>query len=117
MKIILLGKGAGVVAAVSTSPGAIGRWGVGETCEPREIDCDNEVKRCFSDGGYWLSLGRDATDAQVIKQVAEVVWYSGGILPSNEIRSRTDVNRATRKACVWFSGHWCLFLCDELWST
>ena len=114
LKRILLGKEIGVVAALSTSAVTLGMGGVGKTCALKETGHEDEMKQHYGGEVYWLSLCQDATDAQMIRQIVKLVKDSGGILLSKNIGAMEDVSQAAHEAGGWFSGHRCLFLCDDL---
>ena len=89
--------------------------GVGKTCAVTAVGNDSDVQKYYSGGVYFLSFGKDATDGDVISRVADKVEESGGCMLADKIRNGKDMNSAVEESRGWFSGHKCLFICDDMW--
>ena len=76
---------------------------------------DSDVQKCYGGGVYFLSFGKDAMDGDVIGNVANKVEESGGHVLADKIRNENDVEKAIEKGRGWYSGHKCLFICDNMW--
>ena len=94
---------------------AQGMSGVGKTCAITAVGNDSDVKECYFGGVYFLSFGQGATDGDVISKVANKVEESGGHLLAEKIRNENNLSSAIEKGQSWFSGHKCLFICDDMW--
>ena len=55
-----------------------GMGGIGKTVMARALCDDPVVQRAFPDGILWASLGKDATESDVIEQMREWVTALGG---------------------------------------
>ena len=88
---------------------------VGKTCAVTAVGNDSDVQKCYGGGVYFLSFGKDAMDGDVIGNVANKVEESGGHVLADKIRNENDVEKAIEKGRGWYSGHKCLFICDNMW--
>lgn len=93
-----------------------GMGGVGKTCALRGIASLQEVRRRFSGGILYMSLGAEATKSSVIKNLAIFVRRAGGKKKSHEIEKTTDIQEAVQLTTEWFEDHDCLFLIDDIWQ-
>ena len=94
---------------------AVGQGGVGKTCALRAIAHDDEVKRGFSGGVYFISLGKDGNVGRLIEELCLIVEASGGNETAAEMRDQGKFGRVLAKVQAWFSSHVCLFIIDDVW--
>ena len=96
---------------------ALGMCGFGKISALIGVGHNNSVKNCFTGGVYWMSLGQNATNAYLVQMMAKIVRDSGGGQLSEEAINARDLRGGVAKAVQWFTGHRCLFVCDDLWRT
>lgn len=94
---------------------AQGMGGVGKTCTLRALAADSDVKRRFTGGVYFMSLGADAKTKDVVGQLAESVKVSGGRGAAADILRELNLDDAICKAQAWFAERCCLFIFDDIW--
>jgi NB-ARC domain len=96
---------------------SVGMAGMAKTCAIKGIGHEDDVKRRYHDGVYFVSLGKDVNDECIVSQDTGIVKASGGKLVASEIILCETAAEAANKAGSWFSHRRCLFLCDDLWSS
>ncbi len=94
---------AGEVADV----GLQGQGGIGKTVLATALARDDEVRRHFPDGVYWVTLGKDADI--VAKQVALLALVGAGA----DVRSTVD---AKQRLVERFADMRALIVVDDVWS-
>ena len=102
-------------AHVTAAVGVTGMGGVGKTTAFIELALDEDVRKKFSDGIYFLTVGKDATDEKLIISLKELVVNSGGknvceginysTLLELVVGIRANFSYALRKV---------LFICDDM---
>ena len=103
----------GAVGARVTA--AEGMSGVGKTCAVTAVGNDSDVQKHYSGGVYFLSFGKNVRDGDVVNEVADKVEESGGRRLADKLRNENNLSSAIKKSRSWFSGHRCLFICDDMW--
>jgi WD40 repeat protein len=87
--------------------GLQGMGGIGKTVLAIDLVNDDEVRRAFHDGIFWLTLGQSI---QPLQLQGELVAYIGG-----EGRTFATVNEARDRLQQLFEGKACLLVLDDLW--
>lgn len=112
--------------------GADGMGGVGKSCALRGLTEDADVKKFYSGGIYFISLGMDADLKEVTCGLEDIVRSSGGTEEAKTLKRIIDgissrstkaklekqVERCLKVAALWFSNCGdcpCLFLVDDIW--
>ena len=105
-------------AHVTAAVGVGGMGGVGKTTALVGLAKDEEVQKKFSDGGiYFIVVGKDATDEQLITKLKNVVMESGGSRCIAKVDTNGSLESAIRVTSSWFANRRALFICDDLWQT
>lgn len=96
---------------------ARGLGGVGKTCALRKIgrDAERTMRSRFKGGVVFITFGQQASEADIIEEIANVVRIAGGPSKAQEIRDEQNLYRAIQIAGQWFKHYPCLFLFDDLW--
>ncbi|MGH2941653.1 MAG: NB-ARC domain-containing protein [Solirubrobacteraceae bacterium] len=105
----LLAGGRDAVAITgSEGLGLYGQGGIGKTVLAAAIARDGEVRRHFSDGVYWMSLGEhpDLLGAQI-----DLLARLG--VPAGELRTTLDGSKALERA---LADRRCLLVVDDVWT-
>ena len=98
--------------------GVAGMGGIGKTTALIGLAQDPEIRETFSNGGiYFLTVGKDATPANLVYDLKEMVWQSGGKEYFEKMDSNWPLEKAVRRTSYWFSGRKALFILDDLWQT
>src|SRR5262249_45553675 len=103
------GRAVGITAAKAQRGrvGLHGMGGIGKTELAKDLVNDDEVRRAFPDGIFWLTLGQ--TIEPLLLQT-ELAAYATG-----EARAYASVNEARDKLRQLFDGKSCLLVLDDLW--
>src|SRR5271165_1009777 len=99
----------GITGATSQGAriGLHGMGGIGKTVLAIDLVDDEEVRRTFPDGIFWLTLGQ-ATE--LLRLQGELAGYISG-----ETRGSATVNEARDHLRQLFDGKACLLVLDDLW--
>lgn len=96
--------------------GMRGMSGVGKSCALRGLAGDLDVKNWFDGGVYWLSLGQDATERDLIRQLEHIVTNSGGRKAGQALAQEGRIKEVVSRTTRWFSGKRILLLIDDVWA-
>lgn len=107
---------AAVGSDIARNVGVEGMSGVGKSCALRGLVKDADVLERFVDGIYYISLGMDASDADVVRQVAKIVEVSGGSRMAGKVRAEESVITAVAIAKPRFAEKRVLLLVDDVWE-
>jgi hypothetical protein len=112
LKEAVLGGTDWAVGITGATPGATrvglhGMGGIGKTVLAIDLVNDDEVRRAFPDGIYWLTLG----------QKIEPLQLQGGLATyiTGETTAFATVSEARDQLRRLFDGESCLLLLDDLW--
>lgn len=64
-----------------------------------------------------MTLGEESGKAQLIENIADFVWGSGGYKKSEQVKYKKNLVKCVNLAAQWFQGRTCLFLIDVVWCT
>jgi WD40 repeat protein len=87
--------------------GLIGMGGIGKTVLAIDLVNDNEVRRAFPDGVFWLTLGQTIEPLQLQGELA--AYVAGGA------NTFATVSEAREQLRQMFDGKSCLLVLDDLW--
>ena len=104
-------------AHVTAAVGVSGMGGVGKTTALIGLAQDEDVRKKFSDGIYFVTVGKDATDEKLITSLKELIENSGGEKMCEGINSGTPLESVVGTTSSWFALRKVLFICDDLWKT
>ena len=107
----------GVYDHLTAVVGVAGMGGVGKTTALAGIAHDPDVRDIFSSGVYFLTVGKDATSAKLVKELKEMIRRSGGERWCEKIDNNGGLGSAVRITSSWFRGRQALFILDDLWGT
>ncbi len=120
LKHYVLADATGVIAAagvLNPAYGVVGMAGVGKTVALQGLAFDKDIKKHFSDGIHYMSLGKGATVQTVIGEIASIMRATGANEIVHAVEKSSSVREAVCKADTWFRGRTSLFLVDDLWPT
>ncbi|CDF32580.1 WD40-repeat containing protein [Chondrus crispus] len=120
LKLAILRPPASIEGTTSSHPrivGMQGMSGVGKSCALRGLATDRDVRARFSDGVYWLGLGEDCNDADLVRQLAALTRQSGGVQAEKQVLEKTRLDGAVFSARLWFAGRRILLLVDDVWAS
>ena len=103
-------------AHVTAAVGVTGMGGIGKTTALIGLANDTEVREKFSDGIYFVPVGKDATVDKLIRSLQGIVEKSGGKKMFEGIDSSKTLESVVSKTASWFSNRKVLFICDDLWK-
>lgn len=109
---IIAARGA---AGSATVHGASGMAGVGKTTALIALGHDDAVRKHFSDGVLYMSLGADASVEQIARSLSKIMKFTGARASAAAVRNQTDLSEAVEDAAIWFGGRRNLFLSDDVW--
>lgn len=116
-----------VLEQIGTSTARIivtGGGGTGKTSALRGLVEDEDIKRTFSDGTLYTTLGSNADVGTIVEGIANFAELTGNKLLARhlrtfkpkEIEDRAHMLQKTMEAARgWFQGRKCLFLIDDIW--
>ncbi|PXF45725.1 hypothetical protein BWQ96_04493 [Gracilariopsis chorda] len=78
--------------------GAIGGGGMGKSCAVRGLTALQEVRDMFPGGIYEISLGLDAGELTLKKELCNCIEMSGGVILAKQTMSERNMNEVIRKA-------------------
>jgi len=112
LKEAVLGGKDWAVGITGAMPGATrvglhGMGGIGKTMFAIDLANDDEVRRAFSDGIFWLTLGQTI---EPLRLQGELASYVAG-----EARAYATVNEARDQLRRLLDGKSCLLVLDDLW--
>ncbi|CDF35626.1 WD40-repeat containing protein [Chondrus crispus] len=90
--------------------------GVGKSCALKGLATDADVQEHLSGGIYWIVLGKDCTEADVVRRVARIAKQSGGVKVAKSVLEEESIDGAVSEARRWFSGQRSLLLVDDVWD-
>ena len=102
---------------MTAAVGVTGMGGVGKTTALIGLANDTDVREKFSEGIYFVEVGKDATDEKIIRSLQGIVEKSGGKNMFEGIDSRQSLELVVSKTASWFSNRKVLFICDDLWKS
>jgi hypothetical protein len=112
-KLLTESPNVALISAVPSRPTALhGMGGIGKTVMGRALCDDPVVQAAFPDGILWASLGKDATESDVIERMREWVTALGGTVSEsvpglNTLKVRLGGLLETRA---------CLLIVDDVWQ-
>lgn len=109
LKKAIFDNSIGTVTAIANGMG-----GIGKTCALRGVGLLEEASRRFPDGIFYMSLGEESGQKELIQNIAEFVRRSGGYKKSKDVGVAKDVPRCVNIAAEWFRGRVCLMLIDDV---
>jgi hypothetical protein len=89
--------------------GLHGMGGIGKTVLAIDLVNDNEVRRAFPNGIYWLTLGQSIQPLQLQGELAAHI--------AGEPEAFATVNQARDRLRQLFDGKACLLVLDDLWRS
>jgi hypothetical protein len=95
------------ITGTTSRIGLHGMGGIGKTVLAIDLVNDDEVRRAFSDGIFWLTLGQTI---EPLRLQGELAGYIAG-----EAKAFTTVNEARDQLRRLFDGKSCLLVLDDLW--
>ena len=95
------------VASQGERVGLHGMGGIGKTVLAIDLVNDDEVRRAFPDGIFWLTLGQTI---EPLRLQGELAAYVAG-----EAKAFATVNEARDQLRQLFDGKSCLLVLDDLW--
>ena len=112
LKQAVLGSTQQAVGITGATPqggriGLHGMGGIGKTVLAIDLVNDEEIRRAFPDGIYWLTLGQTI---QPLQLQSELTAYIAG-----EAKAFATVNEARDQLRQLFEGKACLLVLDDLW--
>ena len=112
LKQALLGGTGRAVGIIGATPqgervGLHGMGGIGKTVLAIDLNNDDEVRRTFPDGVFWLTLGQTI---EPLGLQSELAGYIAG-----EAKACATVNEARDQLRQLFDGKACLLVLDDLW--
>ena len=107
-----------IQANVTAVVGVAGMGGVGKTTALLGLARDQDVRNIFASGGiYFLVVGKDATETNLVAKLKDFVRCSGGKKRCENIDLNGLLEIAVRETSAWFAKRKALFICDDLWQT
>ena len=104
--------------AIGVAIGAAGMGGVGKTSAMIGLGWEPDLRNRFDEGGiYFVSVGKDASKADIIKKLAHIVRSTGGNQCAKRVLESESLSGAVDEAIQWFQGRCSLFLFDDFWET
>jgi hypothetical protein len=97
--------------------GTTGLGGAYETCALHALGHDRDVAQRFAGGLYNLSFGQGTDPGDVVRQLVNIVFVSGGVDRAADMLAAATVYMAAKETSSWFSSNSSLFICDDLWET
>jgi hypothetical protein len=97
----------GITGSTGGKIGLHGMGGIGKTALAIDLVNDEEVRRAFPDGIFWLTLGQTI---EPLRLQGELAAYITG-----EAKAYATVNEARDQLRQLFDGKSCLIILDDLW--
>jgi WD40 repeat protein len=108
LKRAVLGRAAVVgISAADARIGLHGQGGIGKTVVAMGVACDDEVRRAFPDGVYWLTLGQTPRLESLQTSLAACFGERTPI---------DDINVGIRLLRERLQGKACLLVLDDVWQ-
>jgi hypothetical protein len=102
-----------LTSALLSRPAALhGMGGIGKSVMARALCDDPIVQAAFPDGILWATLGKDATDADVIQQMRDWVIALGGKV----IENAPSINTLKNTLAGFLKDQACLLIVDDVWQ-
>lgn len=86
----------------------------GKSCILRGLGHDEDVRRRFVDGCYYLEAHMEASCDAILRELCAIVRLSGGKIAARSMEK--DMEAALDVARDWFKSKACLFLVEKLWT-
>ncbi|MEP7107962.1 MAG: NB-ARC domain-containing protein [Ferruginibacter sp.] len=99
----------GVISSAGKSTALAGMGGIGKSVLASAICHDCEVKRSFSDGVYWVTIGQQQPELNVTRAVQLLTG-------DDKINLRDNVEEAKNKLRETFKQKNCLIILDDVWK-
>lgn len=115
VKSFLLGQSPN--RAQSNIVAVTGMAGIGKTSLLVNICHQLDIKSNFSDGIYFLTVGKDATKTDFVEKLCRILSSSGGERKSRAIEQNGKFESAIDTTTKWFHGKRVLFVFDDLWAS
>lgn len=107
------------VTAATGAPSSVhavsGMAGVGKTISLAALGHDADLKKLFSDGILYMSLGGEATADKIIVDLDRLLRLTGATSTASKVKSASSLKDAVAEASIWFRGRRVLFLFDDIW--
>lgn len=106
------------VVAASGVPSAMhavsGMAGVGKTTALIGISHDADLRKHFSDGILYMSLGAEASEETIVSELDYIMQATGATTRAEKVKSTSSLVEAVSIATIWFSVRRILFLVDDI---
>ncbi|KAI0562552.1 WD40-repeat containing protein [Gracilaria domingensis] len=93
-----------------------GEGGIGKTTAIRALSLHPEIRKCYTDGIYDITLGLDATEATLVLELCKIVRQSGGRHLADTLQTRKQTRDVLSSAAEWFRNKKFLLLVDDVWN-
>jgi hypothetical protein len=95
------------ITGITSRIGLHGMGGIGKTVLAIDLVSDDEVRRAFPDGIFWLTLGQSIQPLQLQSELAAYI--------AGEAKAYATVNEARHQLRQLFDGKASLLVLDDLW--
>ncbi|MEO5646129.1 MAG: NB-ARC domain-containing protein, partial [Candidatus Paceibacterota bacterium] len=99
----------GVITSVGKSTAVQGMGGIGKSVLAASVCHDCDVRRSFSDGVYWITVGNQQPELNIAKAVQKLTG-------DDEINPSLDVDKAKSKLAETLKQKNCLIVLDDVWK-
>eukprot|EP00178_Gracilaria_changii_P000447 TRINITY_DN1054_c0_g1_i1.p1 TRINITY_DN1054_c0_g1~~TRINITY_DN1054_c0_g1_i1.p1 ORF type:complete len:1368 (-),score=190.11 TRINITY_DN1054_c0_g1_i1:4386-8489(-) len=93
-----------------------GEGGIGKTTAINSLSLHPEIRACYVDGIYTITLGLDATEATLVLELCKIVRQSGGPRLANTLQAKELTKDVLLGAADWFRNRKFLLLVDDVWN-
>lgn len=93
-----------------------GEGGIGKTTTINALSLHPEIRTCYVDGIYTITLGLDATEATLVLELCKIVRQSGGRRLANTLQGKELKKDVLLGAADWFRNRKFLLVVDDVWN-
>ena len=93
-----------------------GPGGVGKTTCMHMLSHNQQLRKYFVDGIYYMKLGADAKADNAAKEMIDIIHDTGGVKKIREIKNPNSIDEVMKSASEWFRDKKFLFLVDDVWE-